>query len=263
MGVLNLTRDSFSDGGRYLDPDAALHHARDMIAGGADLIDVGGESTRPGAEPVPAGVELERVIPVIRRLKQEIDRPISIDTYKHEVARDAVAAGADLINDISGLNMDPRMAVTVAGAGVPVIIGHIRGTPRDMQESPCYGDPVREVVDDLGVAVSRALDAGIAAERILVDPGIGFGKRTEDNLALLANLSRLHSLGRPIVIGTSRKNFIGQVLDLPVHERLEGTLATEVIAACNGAHIVRTHDVRATVRAIRMAGAVCAAPAEA
>lgn len=259
MGVLNLTRDSFSDGGRFLDPEAAFLHARDMARRGADLIDVGGESTRPGAEPVDAALELERVVPVIERLKRELDLPVSIDTYKSQVAVEAVAAGADCINDISGLGMDPDMAGAAARTGVPLILGHIRGTPRTMQDSPRYRDPVGEVVQELGRAVGRALEAGVNRDRILVDPGIGFGKRTEDNLALLAGLSRLHSLGRPVVIGTSRKTFIGRILDRPVDDRLEGTLATETIAVMHGAHIIRTHDVGATLRAVRMADAVRAA----
>lgn len=256
MGILNVTRDSFSDGGKYLEPDAALDHARAMALQGADILDVGGESTRPGAGAVSVSEELKRVLPVIRLLKQELDLPVSIDTYKHEVALEAIAAGADCVNDISGLRMDPKMLAAMAGTEAALILGHIRGTPRTMQDAPEYGNTVAEVVAEIGETVQRARQAGIAAERILVDPGIGFGKRIEDNLALLAHLSRLGDLRRPIVVGTSRKSFIGRILERTVHDRLEGTLATEVVAVWNGAHILRTHDVAATVRAARITDAI-------
>lgn len=256
MGILNVTRDSFSDGGKYLEPDDALDHARAMALQGADILDVGGESTRPGAGAVSVSEELKRVLPVIRLLKQELDLPVSIDTYKHEVALEAIAAGADCVNDISGLRMDPKMLAAMAGTEAALILGHIRGTPRTMQDAPEYGNTVAEVVAEIGETVQRARQAGIAAERILVDPGIGFGKRIEDNLALLAHLSRLGDLRRPIVVGTSRKSFIGRILERTVHDRLEGTLATEVVAVWNGAHILRTHDVAATVRAARITDAI-------
>src|SRR3990172_4076326 len=226
MGVPNITPDSFSDGGRFLDPTKALRHAKEMVAAGADLIDVGGESTRPGAEPISSEEELHRVIPVIERLSQEIPVPVSIDTYKAEVARKALQAGARWVNDISSLRFDPKMVALIAESQAPVVLMHMKGTPMDMQRDPRYESVIGEIYSFLEERIEFAVSAGIRREQIIIDPGIGFGKRTQDNLMILAGLDRFQSLGRPILLGTSRKSFIGQVLDLPVDERLERTDAT-------------------------------------
>ncbi len=263
LGILNVTPDSFSDGGKFLEPEKALEHAREMVSQGAHAIDVGGESTRPGADPVPAGEELNRILPIIRLLKRELDVPISVDTYKHRVAQEAIAAGADLVNDISGLALDPEMARGLAGTATPVILGNLRGTPRTMREAPPYRDPVAEVIAELEQSVRRAVEAGISRERILIDPGIGFAKKPADNLKILARLADFHSLDLPLVIGTSNKSFLGALLDLPVERRAEATLASEVIAVMNGAHVIRTHRVLPCLRAVRLADAVRGARAEA
>jgi len=256
MGILNVTPDSFYDGGRFADPDRAVERARAMAAEGADIIDVGGESTRPNADPVPAQEELRRVIPVIRALVREIEVPISIDTYKAEVARAALAEGATMVNDISGLRFDPRMAEVVAEFGASVVIMHTRGTPKTMQLNPHYDDVVREVRDYLARSCERALAAGVRPEGIWIDPGFGFGKTVQHNLTLLARLRELRSLGFPILVGTSNKSMIGRVLGLDVNERQEGTAATVAVAIANGADAVRVHDVAAMVRVARMTDAV-------
>jgi dihydropteroate synthase len=256
MGILNITPDSFSDGGRFLEPDQAVRHAKEMAAAGADIIDVGGESTRPGSEPVSLKEEIRRVIPVIERLSPEIPVPISIDTSKAEVARRALQAGARWVNDISALRFDPKMADLVAESQAPVILMHMKGTPGDMQRDPHYESVVNEIYLFLQERIEFAVSAGIQREQIIIDPGIGFGKRMRDNLAILAGLERLKSLGRPILLGTSRKSFIGRVLDLPLEERLEGTAATLAIGLMKGARIFRVHDVGHAVRVIRMAEAI-------
>ncbi len=255
MGILNVTPDSFSDGGRFFDPAAALEHAQQMAADGADIIDIGGESTRPGAEPVTLEEELRRTVPIIEKLSGELDIPISIDTYKPEVAREALDAGAVMINDINGLR-EEKMVELAAEKDVPVVVMHMKGTPRDMQKNPTYEDVIAEVCNWLGDQAKRAVQGGLSKNRILIDPGIGFGKTLEHNLEILRRLAEFKSLGHPIVLGTSRKAFIGAILGLPSDERVEGTLATVVYGITQGANIVRVHDVKEVARACRIADAI-------
>ncbi len=260
MGVLNVTPDSFSDGGAFSSPVAAIERARQMVEEGADLIDVGGESTRPGSDPVSAEEECRRVLPVVEALAGRIGVPISIDTYKAEVAAAAVAMGAEIVNDVSGGGLDPEMLPLLAETDKTIIIGHLRGTPKAMLEASPYADVVAEVADELEAAAARAEEAGVAAARILVDPGIGFGKRLPQNLSLLKHLPELVARGRPVVIGTSRKRFLGELLDgAPPHDRLEGTAATTALAVAAGVAVVRVHDVRAMARVVRVAAAVAGA----
>jgi len=256
MGVLNVTPDSFSDGGSHLALDDALAAAERMRAEGAAVLDVGGESTRPGAAPVTTDDERRRVLPVIEALVgRGFDLPISIDTRKAAVARDALAAGATLVNDVTGL-ADPEMAAVAAAAGAAVVIGHIQGLPETMQRDPRYGDVVAEVHQFLAAARARALAAGVSAAAILVDPGIGFGKRLEHNLELIRRAGAFADLG-PVVVGVSRKSFLGALLDeRPVGARLAGGLGAAVVAAAAGARLVRTHDVLATRDALRVAWAI-------
>jgi len=257
MGILNVTPDSFSDGGRHADAARAITQARLMAAQGADIIDVGGESTRPGAEPVSEEEELRRIIPVIERLAAELTIPISVDTYKSRVARKALEAGASIVNDISGLRFSLDMAGVVARHGAAVVIMHIKGTPRDMQQNPVYTDVLAEVRSYLADSITMAVQAGVKPENIIVDPGIGFGKTLEHNLTLLNRLGELRSLGRPVLLGTSRKKFIGAVLGIAeADKRLEGTAATIVLGIERGARIVRVHDVAAMVKVARMTDAV-------
>ncbi len=256
MGVLNVTPDSFSDGGSYFDPERALEHARRLVEGGADIIDIGGESTRPGAAQVSEEEEGRRILPLVERLAGEPGMILSVDTYKADVARKAIAAGAHMINDISGLRFDPHMAAVIAETGVPVVLMHIKGTPRDMQKDPAYEDLMGEIVSCLEESMAIARAAGVKEEQIIIDPGIGFGKRLQDNLDILKNLAELKVLGRPVLLGTSRKSFIGTILGLPVEERLEGTGATVAVSIMNGAHIIRVHDVGEMVRVARMTDAV-------
>jgi len=256
MGVLNVTPDSFYDGGRRMDPDKAIAAGVEMAAAGADIIDVGGESTRPGAESVSEQEELERVLPVIRGLRKGVHTPISIDTYKSRVARAALSEGADIINDISALRFDPAMASLVAAEKVPVILMHMQGTPHTMQTKPKYNDVVREVGDFVMARVRTALRAGIEAGKIIVDPGIGFGKTLEHNLELLRGLPELSRLGQPLLVGASRKAFIGRILNVTADERLEGSLAVAVAAVLAGANIIRAHDVKETRRAVAIADAL-------
>lgn len=256
MGVLNVTPDSFSDGGRYIDPGRAVEHAHQMVEDGADLIDVGGESTRPGSLPVSTEEELRRILPPLRHLVDKLPVPISVDTTKADVAAAVLAEGVDVINDISGLGIDPRVASVVAEAGAGLILGHIRGTPRTMQQDPRYTDLLVDVREHLRERILLAEAAGVHPEAIVVDPGIGFGKSVDHNLLLLKCLPELHGLKKPILVGPSRKSFIGRILDLPVEERTEGTAAAVAVAIWQGAHIVRVHDVRATVRVARMTQAI-------
>jgi len=256
MGVLNVTPDSFSDGGKFLNEDAAVSRGIKMVENGADIIDIGGESTRPGAKPVGAEEELKRVVPVVEKLAAKIDKPISVDTYKSEVARRALDAGAALVNDISALRMDDDMAPLLAERDAPVILMHMRGTPQNMQENPTYKSVMGEIISFLRERLQLARSKGIKMENILVDPGIGFGKTVQHNLEILRKLVELKSLGCPVVVGTSRKSFIGHTLDLPVEERLEGTAATVALSAANGANIVRVHDVKEMVRVVRMTDAI-------
>jgi dihydropteroate synthase len=258
MGILNITPDSFSDGGVFFAPEAALRHAQGMVSEGAAIIDVGGESTRPGAAPVPLQEELRRVIPVIETLCRTLPVPVSIDTRHPAVMQAAVAAGAGLINDVNALQA-PGAVEMVASLDVPVCLMHMQGNPESMQENPVYGDVVAEVRQFLGERVAACLAAGMARERILLDPGFGFGKTTRHNLLLLQHLDDLVEEGYPVLVGLSRKSLIGKVLGLPVDERLYPGLALAVIAVWHGAAIVRTHDVRATREAVAMCQAVSSA----
>ncbi len=256
MGVLNVTPDSFSDGAKFLDADSAVEYARRMLADGADIIDVGGESTRPGSEPVPADEEKKRVLPVIERLAKETDAVISVDTTKAKVAEAALSAGASMVNDISGLHFDSALPKVIADRGVPVCIMHIRGTPKNMQVNPVYNDLMGEIIDHLSKGLEIAQKAGILHEKIMVDPGIGFGKTLEHNLEILRRLKELKVLGCPILVGTSRKSVIGQVLGLPVEDRLDGTAATVAISIANGVDMIRVHDVKQMARVAKMSDAV-------
>jgi len=249
MAILNLTPDSFSGDGLAADPDTALARALDAVAAGADLLDVGGESTRPGATAVTATEESARVVPLIRALAGRVDVPIAVDTSKAAVAEAALAAGATLINDVRGLQADPDLAAVAARAGVPVVVMHDQ-VPDDR------GDLLASIVGELARRLDRALAAGIAWEQLIIDPGFGFGKGPRENLELLRRLGEMRTLGRPILAGTSRKGTIGRVLGLPPDERVEGTAATVALAIAGGADIVRVHDVRAMVRVARMADAV-------
>ena len=256
MGILNVTPDSFSDGGNYLDVQQAIVHAETMVAEGATLIDIGGESSRPGASPVSVNEELARVLPVVRALADTVDVLLSIDTCKAEVARRALEAGAHVVNDITALCSDPNMAATVAEMEAGVVLMHMKGTPRTMQQAPEYNDVVNEVCAWLKKKIQNAEAQGIAPERIIIDPGIGFGKTTKHNLELLKRLSEFRALKKPLLIGTSRKSFIGKILEVPVTERVEGTAATVCWAIAHGADIVRVHDVKANVRAAQMTDAL-------
>jgi len=256
MAVLNVTPDSFFDGGRHFDAGRAVAAGMAMAAAGADIIDIGGESSRPGAEPVSQVEELARVIPVIQGLRQQCALPISIDSYKEPVARAALDAGADIVNDISALGFDPSMAPMVANEKVPVVLMHMRGTPRTMQADPQYVDVVREVRDFLAERLYDAMDVGIGADAIVLDPGIGFGKTVEHNIQLLRGLTILGALGQPLLVGVSRKTFIGKILGLEPDQRLEGSLAAGVAAVLGGANIIRVHDVVETCRAVRIADAL-------
>ena len=263
MGVLNVTPDSFSDGGEHFDPGAALDRALEMVEQGADILDVGGESSRPGADPVPEQEELRRILPVIEHLAPRVRVPVSVDTYKASVARRAVEAGAAVVNDISGLRMDPAMAPTVAELGCTVVVMHMRGTPRTMQTDTRYDDLMGEIFEALEGSVGAALEAGVPRERVWIDPGIGFGKSPEGNLVILRRLGELRSLGCPILVGASRKSFIGRALGIDdPKDRLEGSLAAAVLAVWNGARVVRVHDVRETRRAVDLAWAVARAQEE-
>ncbi len=268
MGILNVTPDSFSGDGllaRGNHVEAALALAERFVEEGADILDVGGESTRPGSAPIPAEEELKRVMPVVERLAREFNIPISIDTYKAEVARRALDAGAHMVNDVWGLRMDPELAGLVAERGVPVVVMHNRSRPKDaVQEERLggryvgveYEDLMADIIRELRGSVQIALDAGVAWERIIVDPGLGFGKTVEQNLEIMDRLGELKVLGRPILVGPSRKSFIGYTLDLPPEERLEGTAATVALCIARGADIVRVHDVREMVRVARMTDAI-------
>jgi dihydropteroate synthase len=258
MGVLNVTPDSFSDGGRFVAVDAARAQARRMVAERVDLIDIGGESTRPGAPSVSTQQELDRVLPVLEALRRAIDTPLSIDTTKSAVAAAAVAAGAEFINDISGLTFDPQMAAVAAATGAGLFVMHTRGRPATMQADTRYADVVDEVHTHLQAAVARALAAGVVAERVAIDPGIGFGKDLAGNLELLRRLHALATLGRPLLLGTSRKSFVGRVLgQADPLARQAGTLATLVLGVAGGARLFRVHEVGPAWEAVQMAWAVC------
>ncbi len=257
MGILNLTPDSFSGDGLAGDPDAALARAQAMVAAGADILDVGGMSTRPGALEISADEERDRVVPAIDRIAAALDVPISIDTYRAPVAAAALEAGAVIVNDITGLQGDPDLAGLVARAGAALVVMHIQGTPRTMQEHPHYDNLLAEVIAYLQAARDRALAAGVARDRIWVDPGIGFGKAIDHNLELIRRLGELRVLGQPILLGTSRKGFIGRILGgKPAAERVAGTGATVALGIAAGADIVRVHDVGPAVDVARVADAI-------
>jgi dihydropteroate synthase len=256
MGVLNLTPDSFYDGGRYVTPQVAVERALAMVEEGADIIDIGGESSRPGARPVPPAEELERVIPVIEGIRKRSDILLSIDTTKGAVAAEAIEAGVSIVNDISALRFDPEMADVIADRGVFIVLMHMLGTPETMQNDPSYDDPVEEIKAFFAERIETAVSAGIPTEKIIIDPGIGFGKRLSDNLTLLRNLASFNDLGAPILVGLSRKSFLGEILDLPAEERLEGTIAANAIAVLNGADIIRVHDVKEGRRTAAVAQAL-------
>ena len=256
MGILNITPDSFFDGGTNFRENDAVKHGLKMAAEGADIIDVGGESTRPFSDPLPLDEELRRVIPVIKTLAQEIDIPISIDTYKSEVASQAIDAGATMVNDISALKFDPAMGQLVADAGIPIVLMHMKGTPKNMQANPTYKDLFGEIIDFLRKAIEQAISSGIKRDIIIIDPGIGFGKSFNDNLKIINNLHKFSSLEQPLLVGTSNKAFIGHVLDLSVESRETGTMATVAASVLNGANIVRVHNVKAAKETVTMIDAI-------
>lgn len=252
MGILNVTPDSFSDGGTFEKPRLAIEHALKMEKDGADIIDIGGESSRPGSRPISCEEETERIIPVILGIRKHSTIPISIDTTKSKVAEQAVKAGAQMINDISAGRFDPQIFSVAAKEDIPICLMHMKGTPKDMQKNPFYEDLMGEIKSFLLEAINNAIKAGVNPDKIVVDPGIGFGKTAEDNVTILKELSFLKSLNKPILIGPSRKSFIGKLLGLEVNDRLEATLATLSAAYKNGASILRVHDVGAARRYLSM-----------
>jgi dihydropteroate synthase len=258
MGVVNVTPDSFSDGGRFLDADAAVAHAARLAEEGADLVDVGGESTRPGADPVPEDVELQRVVPVVERAAQTLGLRVSIDTAKLAVAEQAIQAGARVVNDVTAFRAAPELAGLVASAGAGCCLMHMLGEPRTMQQNPVYDDVVSDVKAFLEERLAFAVGEGVPEERVWLDPGIGFGKTLEHNLELLRRLDELVAIGRPIVIGTSRKSFLGKITGRPEGDRLPGTIATNVMALERGAAVFRVHDVREVADALKVAAATVA-----
>ena len=256
MGIVNVTPDSFYDGGKYKETESAIKLALKLVEEGADIIDIGGESSRPGAMPVSVKEEIGRVIPVIKNLSKETKIPISIDTYKSEVAEEALKNGAGMINDISALRMDENMVKVAREYDVPVVLMHMQGTPRTMQKNPHYKDVIAEIYQFLNNRIELAEENGIKPNKIIIDPGIGFGKTTRHNLLILKNLKKFKLLKKPILIGPSRKRFIGEVLDLPLGERLEGTLGAIAVALLNGAEIIRVHDVQEVKRVVEIVEAI-------
>lgn len=256
MGILNVTPDSFSDGGRYVKVNKAVEHALEMAKEGADIIDVGGESTKPFSQNISRNEELDRVIPVIEAISKELTIPVSIDTYKGVVARESLKAGASIINDISALRFDPQMALVAAQAKVPLILMHMKGTPQNMQEAPAYDDVISEILNFLKDAIEHAKKAGVREDLIIVDPGIGFGKTFENNLQIIKELSRFNQLKVPLLLGSSNKAFIGHILDKAPDERDVGTMATIAAGVMNGAHIVRVHNVKKAVDTVRIIDAI-------
>jgi dihydropteroate synthase len=256
MGVINVTPDSFSNGGKFFDSKLAISHAKRLVSEGADILDIGGESTRPGSESVTMDEEMKRVIPVIEEIANEVKVPISIDTCKSEVAKTALDAGACIINDISAARSDPKIANVAAESQSPLILMHMQGTPKNMQNDPSYGDVIGDIREFLKERVDFALLKGVPRENIIIDPGIGFGKTLGHNYEIIRRLGELKDLNLPILIGTSRKSFIGSTLGLDVNERLEGTLATITMSIINGADIIRVHDVKEAVRTAKMTDAI-------
>jgi dihydropteroate synthase len=256
MGVINVTPDSFSDPGTYFEKDNAISRGLELVAEGADILDIGGESTRPGSDSVPVEEELRRVIPVIRGLRDKTDVLISVDTTKSDVAEAALDEGADILNDISSFRFDDRMPLLVSEAGVPIILMHMKGVPKTMQNNPFYENLYQEIHCFLKERISTAVAYGIKKENIIIDPGIGFGKNLEHNLAVIKNLKFLEDLDQPIMVGVSRKSFIGKILNLPPQERVEGSIASAILSILNGAHILRVHDVQAVKRAVTVAEAI-------
>jgi len=254
MGIVNVTPDSFSDGGKFFDPALAVAHALRLVAEGAELLDVGGESTRPYSQPVEAEEELRRVMPVVKALCREGSVPVSIDTSKSAVARAAIEAGAEIVNDVTGLEGDPEMLPLAVRTGVGLCVMHMQGTPQTMQDNPTYGDVIEEVLGYLQRRRDDLLAAGVAADRIALDPGIGFGKRTEHNVQLLANAFRFHGLGCPVLVGHSRKGFIGRVLKDPNCDALPGTIGVSLALARQGVQVLRVHDVGPLRQALALFG---------
>lgn len=256
MGIINVTPDSFFDGGKYNHKDQAVKRISEMIADGADIIDIGGLSSRPGSKPISLEEELKRTIPVVKSVSNNFDTLISIDTYRSEIALEAISAGAHLVNDISAFNMDKNMAGMIADKGVSVTLMHMQGKPEDMQKNPQYENVIDEIYEYLDGKASDAISAGISPDKIILDPGIGFGKTLDHNLSILNKISEFSSMGYPIMIGASRKSFIGAVLDLPAEDRLEGSLAAAVWSVINRASILRVHDVAETVRSVKIARSI-------
>jgi len=250
MGILNITPDSFSDGGAFFDTQKAVDHALFMAEAGADIVDIGGESSRPGSEPISLDQELQRVLPVLEQIRRDSDIPVSIDTTKSEVARQALGAGASIINDISALRNDEAIGKAAAEHDAYLALMHMRGTPRNMQSDTHYDDIIGEILSFLSDAAKMATEMGVSPDRIIVDPGIGFGKSVDGNFTILKNLHRFIELGYPLMVGASRKSFIGKSLDLDITQRLEGSIAAACYAVLNGADIVRVHDVPETRRAL-------------
>lgn len=256
MGILNITPDSFSDGGKYFDKNAALERGFELVKDGADILDIGGESTRPGAEPVGTSQEIDRVCPIIEALAGKIDAPISIDTYKSEVALAAIKSGATIVNDISGLHFDENMAGIVAEHGTGIVLMHIKGTPKNMQKDPEYQNLFSEIILFLKEGIDRATEAGIPKSAIVLDPGIGFGKTLEHNVGLMGNLERFAIIRRPLLLGVSRKSFIGKIIGNEVNDRIFGSAAAVAVCIAKGAHIVRVHDVKQMCEVARVADAL-------
>lgn len=258
MGILNITPDSFSDGNKYLDTELACEYAFRMASDGADIIDIGGESSRPGAEPITIEEEQKRILPVLKKIRHELSIPISVDTYHSETAQKAIDLGADIINDISALRFDSEMINIIINYKVPVILMHMKGTPRDMQKDPFYQDCIKEIVDFFDERIAYCKQNGIDKNRLIIDPGIGFGKRLADNLVIMKNIDNLKKFDIPVMIGTSRKSFIGMITknDNPASDRIGGSISSAVASIINGANIVRVHDVKETVEAVKVLEAI-------
>jgi len=250
QGILNITPDSFSDGGRFIEPEKAFLRAIKMIEEGVDIIDVGGESTRPGSDPISVDEELGRIIPTIERIKKESDCLISVDTYKSNVASEAINSGASIVNDISGLTYDNKMASLIIEKNIPLILMHMKGKPKTMQEEPFYKDVISEICNFFKMQINQLRKLNVSFDKIILDPGIGFGKTLDHNLLILNNLNIIRKLGYPVAIGTSRKSFIGEILGLPTNDRIEGSISSNIVAIINGANIIRVHDIAEMKKAV-------------